>query len=211
MGEPPIRGIDTRIDGNDRLRRMYYEEAPPKYRRIRLGQAVAASACVPGLFDPLVLEPFYPDYAAKLVDGGVYDNQGVASLFGADCTVLLISDASGQTSIEKAPSNERIGESLRANSVLMARSRQEEYEVLSGACQCRPVARTGVCSSEERAGRQPVDWVDCPDPSPPDPHTLLTTYGIRKDIQSALAAIRTDLDGFSDVEADALMLSGYHA
>jgi hypothetical protein len=43
----------------------------------------------------------------------------------------------------------------------------------------------------------------------PEQQTPLTTYGIRKDIQAALAKIRTDLDGFSDAEADALMLSGY--
>lgn len=50
MGEPPA-AIETEIDSNDRLRRMYYEEAPAEYRQIRLDHAVAASACVPGIFD----------------------------------------------------------------------------------------------------------------------------------------------------------------
>src|SRR5262249_5532896 len=37
----------------------------------------------------------------------------------------------------------------------------------------------------------------------------LTRYGVAKDIQQLLAGIRTDLDSFTDVEAFALMTSGY--
>ena len=43
MGEPPS-SIDTAIDANYRLRRMYYGDAPPPHNKIRLGHAVAASA-----------------------------------------------------------------------------------------------------------------------------------------------------------------------
>jgi hypothetical protein len=209
MGEPPLRGIDTKIDANDRLRRMYYSQAPPQFRRIRLGQAVAASACVPGLFDPLVLEPLYPDFAAKLVDGGVYDNQGVASLLGEDCTVLLISDASGQTALEKDPGGARIGVSLRSNNVLMARSRQEGYQLLSTLADAGLLRGVAYVHLKRDLDAHEVDWIDCPDPSVPEQPSLLTTYGIRKDVQTALASIRTDLDAFSNAEADTLMLSGY--
>jgi hypothetical protein len=55
----------------------------------------------------------------------------------------------------------------------------------------------------------PVDWLGCQDPSPPIRHVPLTTYGIQKHVQRRLAAIRTDLDSFSDTEAYALMLDGY--
>jgi hypothetical protein len=62
----------------------------------------------------------------------------------------------------------------------------------------------------------PVDWVDCLEPydasddaRPPARKGLLTRYGISKDIQLDLAGVRTDLDSFSDVEAYALMTSGY--
>lgn len=209
MGEPPIRSIDTKIDGNDRLRRMYYEQAPPSYRRVRLGQAVAASACVPGLFDPLLLDMLYSGYAAKLVDGGVYDNQGGASLLGEDCTVLLISDASGQTAVEKDPVGDRIGVSLRANNVLMARGRQEGYQLLSALADAGLLRGVAYVHLKKDLDPHPVDWIDCPDPSVPEPKSILTTYGIRKDVQAALASIRTDLDAFSITEADALMLSGY--
>ncbi|HWC96708.1 MAG TPA: patatin-like phospholipase family protein [Candidatus Sulfopaludibacter sp.] len=209
MGEPPIRTIDTKIDGNDRLRRMYYDQAPPQYRRVRLGQAVAASACVPGLFDPLMLEPLYPDYTAKLVDGGVYDNQGVASLLGEDCTVLLVSDASGQTAVEKEPGGERIGVSLRANNVLMARSRQEGYQLLSALNDAGLLRGLAYVHLKKDLDARSIDWLGCSDPTAPEPKNILTTYGVRKDVQAALAAIRTDLDAFSNTEADALMLSGY--
>ena len=208
-GEPALRGIDTKIDGNDRLRRMYYEQAPPAYRRIRLGQAVAASACVPGLFDPLVMEQLYPDYAVKLVDGGVFDNQGAASLLEEDCTVLLISDASGQTSLERDPGGARIGVSVRANSVLMARSRQGQYQLLAALADAGLLRGLAYVHLKKDLDAHPVDWVGCPDPSMPEHPAILTTYGLRKDVQTALAAIRTDLDAFSDAEADALMLSGY--
>src|SRR4029453_5878113 len=66
MGEPPA-GIDAEIDGNYRLRRMYYREAPAAHRTVRLGHAVAASACVPGIFEPLVLADLYPDITVRLV------------------------------------------------------------------------------------------------------------------------------------------------
>jgi len=209
MGEPPVRAIDSKIDANDRLRRMYYDQAPPGYQRVRLGQAVAASACVPGLFDPLVLDQLYPDYQAKLVDGGVYDNQGGASLLEQDCTVLVVSDASGQTGIDKDPTSDRIGVSLRTNNVLMARGRQEQYQLLSTLSDAMLLRGVAYVHLKKDLDARPVDWKDCPDPSTPPPATVLTTYGIRKDIQRSLAAIRTDLDAFSDAEADALMLSGY--
>jgi len=62
----------------------------------------------------------------------------------------------------------------------------------------------------------PVDWTNCEDPfdaseeaRPSIRRGDLTTYGIRKDVQGLLAAIRTDLDSFNEVEAYALMTSGY--
>ena len=39
--------------------------------------------------------------------------------------------------------------------------------------------------------------------------TCTTDYGVDKELQRKLVAIRTDLDSFSDVEAYSLMVSGY--
>ena len=96
MGESPNQ-ISTEVDGNERLRRMYFDEAMPKEHRDQpLGRTVAASAAVPGLFRPVKLCGLYPGRDVELVDGGVHDNQGVSGLLEQDCMVLLISDACGQ-------------------------------------------------------------------------------------------------------------------
>jgi hypothetical protein len=62
----------------------------------------------------------------------------------------------------------------------------------------------------------PVDWIDCLDPYEPCEDVRpqwrrdrYTRYGIGKDVQQLLSALRTDLDSFSEAEAYALMTSGY--
>ena len=129
MGEPPV-AINTEVDGNYRLRRMYYKDAPSDHQQIRLGHAVAASACVPGLFEPIVLDKLYEDVTVRLVDGGVHDNQGIMGLLEQDCTVIIVSDASGQMGTQDDPSRGLIGVPLRSNSILMARVREAEYREL---------------------------------------------------------------------------------
>lgn len=69
--------------------------------RMPLARAVSASAGVPGIFKPLRIEDFYPDLDVELVDGGVYDNQGVVALLAHNCNVLLVSDAVGQLRLER--------------------------------------------------------------------------------------------------------------
>jgi hypothetical protein len=63
-----------------------------------------------------------------------------------------------------------------------------------------------------------VDWTNCEDPSRDGDQlpggvnrSPRTSYGVWKAHQEHLAAIRTDLDVFSDIEAAALMGSGYLA
>jgi predicted acylesterase/phospholipase RssA len=108
VGESPW-AIDPNADGTNRLRRMYHDDAPPAYRSIRLGQAVVASACVPGLFEPVRLDGLEEKgkkaepLVLRQVDGGVHDNQGIASLFEQGCSVVLVSDASGQTALAVDP------------------------------------------------------------------------------------------------------------
>jgi predicted acylesterase/phospholipase RssA len=215
MGEPP-GGIDPEVGGNPRLRRMYYWEAPERYRRVRLGHAVAASACVPGLFEPLPLSKLYPDLTVRLVDGGVYDNQGIGGLLEQDCEVLLVSDASGQMDLEEAPSSGLLGVSLRSNDILMSRVRAEQYTRLLG--RRRSGLLRGLAFLHLRKGlhADPLDWVGCQDPHeasdearPAAERGVLTRYGIHREMQRRIAAIRTDLDSFSDAEAFALMTSGY--
>jgi predicted acylesterase/phospholipase RssA len=232
MGEPPS-SIDTAIDANYRLRRMYYGDAPPPHNRIRLGHAVAASACVPGLFEPIVLPKLYernvdPEsgknadpgaerqaITVRLVDGGVHDNQGIMSLLEQDCNAVIVSDASGQMDSDDNPSKGVLGVPLRSNSILMARVREAEYRELEARRQSGVLRNLMFIHLKKDLEVNPVDWVGCEDPAEFGQDRGFpsgkdeTNYGILKAVQDKLAAIRTDLDSFCDVEAYALMTSGY--
>ncbi len=226
MGEPPARGIDVEIDANHRLRRMYHGEAPGSYRRdatkpnqsggVRLGEAVAASACVPGLFDPILLDDLYgalgktaEKYRTRLVDGGNYDNQGVASLREQDCTVLIISDACGQTGMSPEPASGHVAVIMRANDILMSRVREVQYQLLSNLKDAGTLQGVMYVHLKKGLEAQTIDWVRCDDPSTYKTPPAKTNYGIREDVQRLLASIRTDLDSFSWLESDALMVSAY--
>ncbi|WDT82605.1 MAG: patatin-like phospholipase family protein [Candidatus Manganitrophus sp.] len=129
MGEPPREGIIAKeIDKNLRLRRPpSYDAITEKQQNIELGLAVAASACVPGLFPPLAISGLYPhDIRVQLVDGGVHDNQGVGGLLDMGCTRFVVSDASGQMRDETQPTTSIPAVLGRANSILMDRVREEE-------------------------------------------------------------------------------------
>jgi len=221
MGEPPS-SIDTNVDGNYRLRRMYYEEAPADYKRYRLGYAVAASSCVPALFEPLPLPNLYEHggtqkrITVRLVDGGVHDNQGTASLLEQGCAVLLVSDASGQTNAADDPSSGTIGVLKRSDSILQARVREAQYRELVAQRRASLVQALMFIHLKMDLDVDPIDWIDCPDPSatsedarPSDLRGPLTRYRINKKMQQRLAGVRTDLDSFCEAEAYALMTSGY--
>ena len=217
MGEPPSN-ISNDIDGNERLRRLYYggEDTPKPYRQLRLGHAVSASACVPGLFEPLNLDELYPDRIVRLVDGGVCDNQGTNSLLEQDCNVVLVSDGSGQMGSENNPSAGLLGVPLRSNSILQARVREAQYHELSARKRASLLRGFMFVHLKDDLDVDPVDWIGCLDPfdasddsRPINRRGPLTRYGIDKDIQRQLAAVRTDLDSFSDMEAFALMTSAY--
>lgn len=215
MGEAPA-GIDSEIDGNERLRRMYYGDAPEDHQKIRLGQAAGASAAVPGVFAPLTFDNLYPDRIIRLADGGVADNQGVASLLEQDCRVMLVSDASGQMESQSASSAKILGVLLRSNSIFQARIREAEYHDLKGRRRSSLLRGFMFVHLKGDLSVDPVDWIDCLDPYDPrdDVQPLwrrdrYTRYGIAKDVQQLLSALRTDLDSFSEAEAYALMTSAY--
>jgi predicted acylesterase/phospholipase RssA len=225
MGEPPSP-IDSEVDGNYRLRRMYYDDAPEGHRGIRLGHAVAASSCVPGIFEPLALHDLYEEpgdglnkkpgkkwdkkLVVRLVDGGVYDNQGTSSLLDQGCNILLVSDASGQMNTENDPGSGLLAVPLRTNSVLQARVRVAQYRELSAQRRASILRGLMFIHLKKDLPVKPLDWINCPDPQDPSgSDSKVTNYRINKGAQERLAAIRTDLDSFSDTEARALMISGY--
>jgi len=210
MGEPPaLTGIE--VDMNARYRRVYYEDlcAEPEFCKYPIGRAVAASACVPGLFEPVELRGLYPGKQVRLVDGGVHDNQGVAGLLDEGCSIILCSDASGQMDDQSSPPSGRLGVLLRSNSILQDRIREAEYQELSHRVDTGSLEGLFFVHLKKDLDLDPVDWVDCEDRSPVKDRPTATPYNIDRDLQRSLANIRTDLDSFTDVEAYALMLSGY--
>ena len=165
--------------------------------RITLGQAVAASCCVPGLFEPFSLSGLYTDeeggdVQVRLVDGGVFDNQGLVSLFEEGCTHFVCSDASELLQWQSQPVELIHQVAMRANDIMMDRIRSETLAELPEHGPDRYAIFTlgdadGSAAFGEDAGR----------------------------FLEALRNIRTDLDAFTDLEARSLMyhgfmLSGFH-
>ncbi len=199
IGEPDsayYEGIDVLPD----VPRMYLgNEVPEKYRDFPLSTAVGASACVPGVFPPVALPGLLDasDRVLTLADGGLQDNQGLGALIDQDSTHVLVSDASGQMKDSPKPAATAPLVALRSSSV-----------------QGRTI-RTGVLLDiDERArdSRLHKAWVvhltkglrtarAADEPA--------TSYRIPYEVQQRLAALRTDLDAFSEIEANALMLSAY--
>jgi predicted acylesterase/phospholipase RssA len=215
MGEPPAT-INNEVDANKRLRRMYYSEAPEPHKKILISRAVAASASVPALFAPLALEGLYPDMLVRLADGGVHDNQGVSSLLEQGCSVLLVSDASGQLTDESDPGKVLPQIAMRSDGISQERVRVSEYQDLESRVRSSLLRSLMFLHLRKGLDSEPLDWVGCEEPfdasdeaRPPAEKGVLTPYGVHKKVQAPLAAIRTDLDSFHEAEAYALMTSGY--
>ncbi len=162
MGEAP-GAIDSEIDGNERLRRMYYGQAPEGYKTFSLGRAVGASAAVPGVFEPLTMDNLYDGRIVRLVDGGVTDNQGVASLLEQDCKVILVSDASGQMESQPASSRGIVGNLLRTNDIFQARIRQTQYQNLKGRRRSNLIRGFMFVHLKGGLESDPVNWKDADD------------------------------------------------
>lgn len=221
MGESP-QAINAAIDAIPRLRRRYYTEtskveddqAPGGYREvsdtrdISVGTAVGASACVPGLFEPIVLKDVYEDRAVRLVDGGVHDNQGLGTLLELGCRIILVSDASGQMSEDKNPDGALTSVVGRSSSISMARVREAQYDQLATLSRSGALVGSMFIHMTKDLDEPSVPFIGAP-PEPPETFPHKTSYGIDREIQMMLSKIRTDLDSFSDAEAYALMTSGY--
>jgi predicted acylesterase/phospholipase RssA len=215
MGEPPA-AIDTEIDASPWLRRMYYCEAPEEHQDFPLGSAVAASSCVPGLFAPLALSGLYDRRTVRLVDGGVHDNQGNVGLLEQGCSVVVVSDAGGQLAPSASPSEGIVGVLLRSQGIQNARIREAQHRDLQGRKTGSLLKSLAFLHMRSGLEEESVGWVGSDEPQPTSGGLRtsaeagdLTPYDVRRDVQELVAGIRTDLDSFSEVEAFALMNSGY--
>lgn len=130
MGEvPPRNQFFLDIDKKDRYRRVRYDEITTRAPSFRLGNAVAASAGVPGLFPPMAVSGLYNEKRVQLVDGGVYDNQGISGLLDPEpawlCSDFIISDASGQSDATDNPATEALSVLISSSGILSNRVREE--------------------------------------------------------------------------------------
>jgi hypothetical protein len=213
MGESPW-AIHEAADSIPRLEWSRY--VPELGWQITLGRAVAASACVPFIFEPLVLtgtkqQDPYAGIEVQLVDGGVHDNQGTVSLLAHNCNVLIVSDASGQLLLEEKPSPGIAGlgsYAFRSMNILMERVRLANFAdlearqhagLLRGLMFVHMKAGLDADSKRLNFSQEPVKITRMP----------LSPSGVRKDFQQALAELRTDLDEFSKDETRSLMACGY--
>jgi NTE family protein len=219
MGEPPVLGINKFDKKPIRLRRADGDgygnmvNTPINQQQFSLGHAVAASACVPILFDPLAISNLYynredkENIRVQLVDGGVFDNQGTDGLLQYDCTCFVISDAAGQMGTENNPAVDAIPVALRVGSILQDRVRTESLLHLT-ATNTNNVA---FISLREGLGIQQIGWFDKNNIQAPDilipPSSQY--FGVDPRVQDSLSKMRTDLDAFTEVEAYSLMLDAY--
>lgn len=215
MGEPP-GNIRQDVDVKKRLRRMYYDQAPEPYKKIRLGQAVGASSCVPALFAPVSMPGLYPGIDVKLVDGGVHDNQGIASILDQECKIVIVSDASAQMTDSDSAAVGQIPVFMRSDSIFQERMREAQLLDLKARENATQIKALGLVHLKKDLRQNPVNWTDSDEPSrrilrpeAPDQEEDMTSYGIPYNVQEALSKVRTDLDSFHDAEAYALMYSAY--
>ena len=203
---PPLEG-ENEYNKNMLLKAFRYDQRdlPDKYRKVPLSVAVASSAAVPGIFPPLPLTGLYEDVTPKLVDGGVFDNQGISALLFERCSHILVSDASGQMDNDAKPASGLIGVLARTNSVLMDRVRDEGFELLETSRKSGLIRNYVMMHMREGF---PIEELN-PLPKPEDQTKESVDYGINPNVQLRLSNMRTDLDSFTDVEAYSVMYSGY--
>lgn len=215
MGEPPTY-ISDDFDVKPRLRRMYYENAPDQYQKFRLGYAVAASSCVPVLFQPLVLKGLFKNLDLELIDGGVHDNQGIASILEQECNEIIISDASAQMPDNAVHTTNTMSLFFRVDSILQERLREIQLLDLKSRKYTSIVNKLSIVHLKNGLAQLPVSWINCTDVNRSiiydkeiEDENALLKFGLMKKIQKGLSEVRTDLDSFNDLESYALMYSGY--
>jgi predicted acylesterase/phospholipase RssA len=218
MGEPPLN-INSEVDVKPRLRRMYYKDAPGEFKNFRLGYAVGSSSCVPVMFQPMPMRDLYQDlegnrFQVELIDGGLHDNQGVASLIEQECKNMIISDASGQMSTLINETENEFDLFYRADTILQERLRELQLNDLGERKKTALINGLSTVHLKKGLQKPPVPWLNCKEPlreiyDLPGTKESDKDRRILKEAQVLLSEIRTDLDSFHDKEAYALMYLGF--
>lgn len=210
MGEAPW-GLEPEINSTDHLIwREYKDLHDTVYQDYPLAKAVAASSAVPGLFHPVTLPDLYPGHKAQLVDGGVYDNQGMSALLDQGCDIVYVSDGSGQMDTVHSPGTLPVSVGSRSNEILQARLRTAQYKELEAKKDSGLIKEMMYIHLKQDFKPEEIEPAvkEITSSRNEDAQSELP-YDMPKEYQRALSAMRTDLDPFSDIEIQALMYSGY--
>lgn len=215
--EPGLRLTRLRFDAAD-----HPAARASKLDEVTLGHAVAASACVPAVFQPLAIHDLYrqedQEVVVQLVDGGVYDNQGLAALVASGCTHIIASDASGQLQDAMTPSARLLRVVGRTMDISMARIREESV----GRTHLRERGEKLVRAVGSASGSDGIPdvassfrvrefaFLHLRQPfAGTQERPALDPAGTAERLAYSSSVLRTDLDAFSDVEAFTLMYAGY--
>lgn len=193
-------------------------------REFPLAEAVGASACFPPVFAPYSV-PITPNPAedssngmainldhAHLIDGGVYDNQGlkvflreardpylsrvtdnqrwVDYLIASDASIILAPD---RTPVPANPARRlflRLNMLLRAHDITEDRARWERFGLLIYQLEATDIEQAAFLHTGSQWQQEPP-------------------YRFSDEMKHYIACLRTDLDSFSDLEMLALMYLGY--
>lgn len=190
---------------------------------IRLPTAVQASANFPPVFGALRFFGLYDRQripVVQLSDGGLNDNNGIEALLEARCTHIIASEAGPRPGIHSPVRLNRLGllQQILLNQLpivrrLLMRTLREEQRVHAALASTRGAGREETEEMRDLSRRYPVQAVaffdmdtnlsngidESREPRPLPPHPL------SRDI----ALLRTDLDGFTALEQDALLYQGY--
>ena len=180
---------------------------------LRLGEAVGASACFPPVFPPYIMFEFYDDWHVSrlgLSDGGVYDNAGLDALFEERCNYIIVSDTSGLFGVNQNSSAGRLGMSGRIVSILMDDVAAHQRELLrarrSAAKRIEDIASSTNAYPETYLSSNDLRGLSFYHINSP----AIDGPGLALDLnRKLLASLRTDLDGFGEVEIAALVNHGY--
>ena len=195
------------------------------WERLTVGDAVGASACFPPVFPPFVILGLYDDRHVSrlgLTDGGVYDNTGVMALLDEGCTSIIASDTGGVFRELAAAPRDHVGLSLRIPGILMRvtgglqrlalrerrRVSRDALELGRGLPDDTPDAvrrALGQLHADRELRTLAYFHMGAPPPVPASgPAPLELPVDGRR-----LSRLRTDLDGFGEVEIAALVNHGY--
>ena len=190
MGESELIG---EFDKNFIVEWIRFDECK-EFEKFELSKAVAASTAVPGIFPALKLK-LSEEIELNLVDGGVYDNQGINALLSEDCDELIVSDGGREMdNIKKIGYFYNFPKAIgsfnyikRTTDILMDVNRDLFYEKIEN------ISIPFVINSKNK-----TDKINCN-------NTTLNAPSIYEKISK----IRTDLDRFNKDEAGILMAFGY--